>query len=82
MVVNFPHHRHAPGPPVQGIPDFQQNPFAIGPPLTVPETHFFNSLGEQIFSALNIVLPLLWKTMLGTIQLDGEFCCRAKKSNQ
>jgi hypothetical protein len=43
VVLHFPHYLDAAGPPVQGVPDFQKDGFAVRPPLMVSKAHFFDA---------------------------------------
>jgi hypothetical protein len=59
---------------MQSIPDFEQDPVAICPPLMIPESEFLDAESFEKLRALLIVPLLLRHAMLKTIQFDGQFC--------
>jgi len=73
MVLQFPQYRHTSGPATQSIPDFEQHPVAIFPPLMIPEPEFLNAESLKKLCALLIVPLLLRQTMLETVEFDGQF---------
>jgi hypothetical protein len=79
MIPHLPYHSHTTSPAVQRIPDFEQNPFAIFPPLMIPEPEFFDAgSGEKVFAFL-IVHSLLRQPMSEPIQFNGQPCQGAVK---
>ena len=72
MIRFLSHHRHTTRPPVQGVPDFQQDPFAILAPLMIPKPQHFNVPGGQKFFADFIALEAFGQPVLKAIQLHRQ----------
>jgi hypothetical protein len=56
VVLCFAHDRYTTGPPMQGLPDFQQNTSAILSPLMIPEAQLFDAFSEKLLT-LPVTLP-------------------------
>ena len=70
VILDLPHHRHAPGSAMQGVPYFQQNTIAIFPPLMVPETQFLDSPGGEKLFPFHIMRSLLRQSVVKSIHLN------------
>ena len=76
IVFDLPRYFDASGASMQCVPDFQQNSFAIGGPLAIPEPQFLNALARKIFSPLLVCLRVFRKTVLEPVQFNGQTCVR------
>jgi hypothetical protein len=74
MVLNLPHHCNTTGSPVQGFPNFQQDPLAVLVPLMIPKAEFFDPSRVQKLCSPSIALNLLRHAVLKAIQLDRQLC--------
>jgi hypothetical protein len=71
------HYADAARPLLNRIPDFQQATVAVLVPLMIPESQRLNALLRQKFFPRFVALDSLRRTVLRTVQFDGEFRVRA-----
>jgi hypothetical protein len=72
MILFLSQDLRATGPPVQGVPDFQQHAWAIFVPLMIPKPQHLNALfREKRFPCL-IAFDAFRQPVLKTIQLHRQ----------
>jgi len=64
---------------MQLAPDFDQNTVRVFPPLTVPKTQFQDAFPLKPLLAFCVASDITGRSVLKTVQLDGEVRHRAVK---
>ena len=72
LVFDFALHLHAPGLPVNRLPDLQQNSIPVFAPLMIPESQFFNAMALEEQPSCLVLLHLCRQAVLKAVHFNGK----------
>jgi len=73
LIFGFALHLHAPGSPVNHLPDFQQNCFRVFAPLLIPESPFFHGVAVEEVCQMHTIRDF-YKMRLRACRKKRWFC--------